>query len=136
LFGEVQNTAHTGAWAFQRDSRSLWPSTPTFVGTGYYLDATTANAITATLTLFYDPEMDPDLEYAGLYIYYYHYDPVTQQWEWEPKGGVIDRENHSVSAPVQDFGTYALVSQIFKFYLPNIPYAPIRTFNAYLPMIP
>lgn len=131
LSGEVQNTPHTRAGAFQLDSRSLWPSIPTFVGTGYYLDATTGNAITATLTLFYDPELDPDLEYAGLYVYYYD----TVAGTWINKGGVIDRENNSVSTPVREFGTYALV-KAFRSYLPTIPYTWDRMFRSYLPVIP
>jgi hypothetical protein len=98
--------------------RSSQPSLLTFVGTGYYLGATegavTGN-ITSTLTLFYGSDMGADLERAALYIY--HYDDMTSQWE--NKGGVTDRENRSVSAPVNRFGIYALV-KVFHTYLPII----------------
>ena len=55
------------------------------------------------------------IERATFSIYHYYYDTATSQWE--ELGGVIDRENHSVSAPINQFGTYALVRAFYS-YLP------------------
>jgi hypothetical protein len=111
------------------------------VGTGYYLGATegVTGAITATLTLFYDP-LDPTvragIERATFSIYHYYYNTATSQWEWKNLGGVIDRDNHSVSALINQLGTYALVWAYYS-HLPVVmashedPDVPA----IYLPMI-
>jgi len=75
----------------------------------------TETAIPSVLTLFYTPEMGAGLEKANLSIYFYN----DETHEWEDKEGVVDRENRSVSAPVNRFGIYALV-KVFRSYLPII----------------
>ena len=122
LTGQVQDAARVSTGTAQPGSGSSQSSLLTFVGTGYHLGATEGAAmgnITSTLTLFYGSELDSGLERAALYIYYYNDANNDAKSQWEPKGGLIDRENRSVSAPVNQFGIYALV-KVFRSYLPII----------------
>ncbi len=90
----------------------------TFEGAAYRVWASggiTETTKSSALTLFYDPTMNAGLENASLSIYFYN----EEVGKWEPRGGVVDRENRSVSTPVHQFGIYALV-KVFRSYLPTI----------------
>ena len=69
----------------------------------------------STLTLFYTEAMGEGLENAHLSIHFYN----EETRQWEDMGGVVDRQNRSVSAPVKRYGIYALV-KVFHSYLPII----------------
>jgi hypothetical protein len=138
--GQDQAMPRGSAGLARLSSRRPEASPLTLVGTGYYLGTTegVTGAITATLTLYYDPqdpEVRPVIERATFSIYHY-YDTATSKGTWKNLGGVIDRENHSVSAPINQFGTYALV-RAFYAYLPvmMVGYQEYDVRAMYLPMI-
>ena len=94
-----------------RDSRK-------FVGVAHSISASgvVTDCKSCALTLFYTPEMLTGLEGGRFSIYYYN----EQAGRWEDQGGVVDRENRSVSAPAKRFGTYAIVADDYRTYLPII----------------